>query len=181
MNLMAVYEGVLHGISGGNVISSVGTRITAIQHRNRTTVRHSGVDWQAGFTHREFVDIGDTRIKNLMLMPYYDELLQEAIGSEVALSMIGPPPSSDKRHTVVAMRTPKGGLNRPSRTQLVRGSMKFVFRYSIAGLVIGGILAFIGARIAGDPGALLGAAFVILWEVSLFRSLRKTFRAAAAL
>ena len=41
---------------------------------------------------RHFADIGGTRIRNAILAPYYDELLQEAVGQEVGLSITGPAP-----------------------------------------------------------------------------------------
>jgi hypothetical protein len=115
---MAVYEGVLKKISGGDVISSQGRGGYYVERFGVTRYRKGIVDDQAGWTRHHFVDIGETRIRSVMLMPYHEALLQEAVGEEVALSMTGPEPSSGKRHTVVAIRTPKGGVNRPSGKQL---------------------------------------------------------------
>ena len=178
---MAVYEGVLTTISGGEVISSEGTGGYWTHHGWNSKYRKTGVDQQAGSTRREFVDIGGTRIKSVILTPYYDQLLQEAVGEEIAVSMIGPAPSSSKRHTVVAMRTPKGGLNRPSQTELFRASTGLLFRHGVAMVVIFGILTFISVKILGSVGWLLGAAWVILWTISFSRSIRESYRAAAAL
>jgi hypothetical protein len=115
---MAVYEGVLKKISGGNVISSDDRGGYYVTRFGVTRYRRRIVDDQAGWTQHQFVDVGETRIRNVVLMPYHAALLQEAVGEEVALSMTGPEPSSAKRHTVVAIRTPKGGVNRPTSKQL---------------------------------------------------------------
>jgi hypothetical protein len=139
---VAVYEGVLHKVSEGEVISSQGTggyytnRVGIIRHHK------TGVDDQAGWTRYHFVDIGETRIRNVMLMPYQNALLREAIGEEIALSMTGPEPSSAKRHTVLAIRTPKGGVNRPSEKQLWAAAILNTLRTWLAA-VIGAVVLFV--------------------------------------
>jgi hypothetical protein len=125
---MAVYEGVLRKISDGEVISSQDRGGYYVERFGVIRYRRGVVDDQAGWMRRHFVDIGETRIRNVVLMPYYDALLQEAVGEEVALSVTGPEPSSAKRHTVVAIRTPKGGVNRPSARQLWTGAIVSTLR-----------------------------------------------------
>jgi hypothetical protein len=183
---MAVYEGVLQKISGGNVISSEG-RGGYFTHNMGITRHHKvGVDSQAGFTRRLFVDIGETRIKNVMLAPYFDELLQEAVGEEVALSMTGPEPSSGKRHTVVAIRTPKGGVNRPSRKLLLIGSIVLVIKGWIAAPILFAILVLLAIVAGSIYGPLLWVGLVVaiaagIWlMVSPFVQATRTFRAARA-
>jgi hypothetical protein len=160
---MAVYEGVLGKLAGGNVVSSEGRggyyveRFGVIRHRKGV------VDDQAGWTRRQFVDIGETRIRNVMLMPYQDALLQEAVGEVVALSMTGPEPSSAKRHTVLAIRTPKGGVSRPSGKQLWVGAIFNTLRTWLGAVFLTAILSFVLLIVAG-----LIAAFIFDSSVPVF-------------
>ena len=113
--LVAVYRGMLDEISEGKVISSQGTGFSARWGLGgRIIVRETGVDTQAGWTSREFVDVGGQRIRNVMLAPRHDQLLKEAVGQEVAMSMTGPSPSSPK--ATHDNRDPHGeGRSRPAR------------------------------------------------------------------
>ena len=38
---------------------------------------------------KEFIEIGDTHLRNVKLTAYHDELLQDAIGQTVSLSVAG--------------------------------------------------------------------------------------------
>src|SRR4029079_17177870 len=110
--LCVVYEGILYKVSQGSVLPTGPTRTTVYEGPfGNLKVRHSGRVRQAGYTRREFVQIGDARITNVMLIPYYDALLMEAIGKPVALSIdntgwFG----KQARSTVIAMRTPDAGI-----------------------------------------------------------------------
>jgi hypothetical protein len=187
-DLMAVYEGVLQKISGGKVISSEGRGGYWTHNMGITRYHKTGVDAQAGWTRREFVDIGDTRIRNVMLMPYYDELLQEAVGQEVALSVTGPPENKAGRNTVVAIRTPEGGVVRPSGKQLLIASIREVLLWWFAAPFVTAILvfaSFLVAKITYGPivwvGLVVAVAVGIGWMVWPFVRVRRMFRAAAAL
>jgi hypothetical protein len=171
---MAVYEGVLGKLAGGNVVSSEGRggyyveRFGVIRHRKGV------VDDQAGWTRRQFVDIGETRIRNVMLMPYQDALLQEAVGEVVALSMTGPEPSSAKRHTVLAIRTPKGGVSRPSGKQLWVGAIFNTLRTWLGAVfltvvlsVVLGVVAAVVANIFDLNLHTLGVMLVVALAVAL--------------
>src|SRR5262245_20972545 len=98
---MTVYKGVLHEISEGEKISTEGTGGYYTHRMGITRWHKTGVDRQAGFIRREILHVGDTRIRNVMLMPYFDTLLREAMGKEVALSVDGGPPEEFSRHTVL--------------------------------------------------------------------------------
>jgi hypothetical protein len=185
---VAVYEGVLVKVSGGDVISSQGSGGYYTHRVGISRFHKTGVDQQAGYMRRQFVDIGDTRIRNVILRRYYDELLQEAVGQEVALSITGPSPSSEGRHTVVAMRTPKGGVVRPSRKQLFAGSIVLVFQFWIAAvfmaLILAAIALFVGAFTSVTVfwiGLAVAVAFGIGWMILPFYLAWRTFKAASAL
>jgi hypothetical protein len=185
---MAVYRGVLEEISEGRVISSQGTGFSARWgFGGRIIVRETGVDAQAGWTSREFVDVGGQRIRNVMLTPRHDQLLKEAVGQEVALSMTGPNPSSPKRHTTIAIRTATEGLVRPAFARMIAGSGAIIIR----GLIIAPfafLFLFVVAWVAGsiiDPlwwvglaVAVAGSAWLLL---SPFVISARTFRAWSAL
>jgi hypothetical protein len=157
---MAVYRGVLDEISEGKVISSQGTGLSARWGLGgRIIARETGVDAQAGFTSREFVDVGGQRIRNVMLAPLHDQLLREAVGQEVALSMTGPGPSSPRRHTVIAIRTAREGLVRPGFVRMFAGSGAKIVR----GLIIAPFAFLILFAVAWVAGSIIDA----LWWVGL--------------
>jgi hypothetical protein len=183
---MAVYEGVLHEISGGNVISSEGTGGYYTPRWGITRYKKTGVDQQAGWVQRQFLDIGETRITNVVLTPQYDALVQEAVGQEVALSMTGAAASKGGRKTLVAMRTSKG-ITRPSRKLLLAGSTWLVLKHVVLApvlVIIGFLFAFLASIISGSVGmAVLAAAIPVLiwWLMMPFVYAVRTFRAAGAL
>jgi hypothetical protein len=112
---MAVYEGVLHKISGGP------TR-------------------PGRWTRREFIDIGEQRIKYLELSSYHDELLQDSLGQEIALSVIGSG-RREKVKRVIAMRT-KRGVDRCSRRVLVGAFIGNCFAYLFLSVFVGLVVFF---------------------------------------
>jgi hypothetical protein len=183
---VAVYRGVLEQISDGEVISSEGTGGYWTRNMGITRYHKTGVDSQSGWTSRQFVDIGGQRIRNVM-SPFHDQLLQEALGEEVALSMTGPDPSSPKRHTVVAIRTLRAGLNRPGVTKMIAGSTFLILRGLIAAPVLVLVLLFIAwlAHFIYDPLWFVGLALAVagaLWLVfGPVVSIVNAFRARAAL
>jgi hypothetical protein len=185
---MAVYEGVLETLFEGEVISAEGTG-GYFTHRVGITRWHkTGVDTQAGMVRRQFVDIGGTRIRNLILTRYHDDLLEEAVGEEVALSVIGPAaPDDPGRHTVVAVRTPRAGVQRPSGKRLLAGSIWLVLKHWVTGPIFFLIMlipTWIASVIWGPLGwvVLLGAIGLPLWWMIIpFPHIRRVVRAAGAL
>jgi hypothetical protein len=83
---MAIYEGVLEKMSGG--------------------VNNTGGRW----TVREFIEIGDTHLRNVALTNYTDELLKEAVGQQVSVSIAGGRGRGSGRKSVFALRTPRRGI-----------------------------------------------------------------------
>lgn len=176
---MAVYEGLLQKISGGRVISSEGTGGYYTDNVGIARFHATGVDRHAGWTQRQFVDIGDIRIKNVMLRPLHDELLLEAVGQQVAVSLIGPKPSGGGRHTVLAVRTPRAGVDRPSTGMLLIATVVAVFRFWFVAVVVGAILAVVGQALWTTP--LVGLAFGLIWALWPFVLAKRMFGAAFAL
>ena len=185
---MAVYEGVLENLSEGEVISSEGTGGYFTHRVGITRWHRTGVDPQAGMVQRQFVDIGGTRIRNVVLYRYHDDLLEEAVGEEVAVSVIGPAaPDNPGRHTVVAVRTPRAGVQRPSGKRLLAESIWLVLKHWITAPILFLIL-LIPAWIASVIWwplwwvALLGAVALSLWWMFVpFPHIRRMVRAAGAL
>jgi hypothetical protein len=191
----AVYEGVLHGMSGGRTIEGTGGGVdttivvTEWSAHARTRVRKPRDTYrQEGWTRREFVDVGETRIRNLAIFPYDDELLQEAVGQQVAISVLGPKPSSPKRHALVALRTPRAGVERLSRKLLFAGSVWKMLKY----LIVAPFLAFALLIPVSIVGAVFSetAAYALLPVVALLvlaylaiglHNVRVVFKASAAL
>lgn len=189
-----VYEGVLRGLSGGNVIQGTGGGVDAIvtvddwstnvRFRER---RPRDIYRQEGWRRREFVDVGDTRIRNLSIFPYDDELLREAVGQEVALSVLGPEASSSRRHTLVALRTPRAGVERVGRKLLFAAAVVKMLKYlfvapflTLALLIPVGIVGLFSETAAY---ALLPvvALLVLGFFVVGILNIREVFRASAAL
>jgi hypothetical protein len=108
---MAVYEGVLQKFSGGSSLSGRWTR-------------------------REFIDIGDQRVKFVAFSSYHDELLQESLGKEIAISTYGSGRRRKAVKRVVAMRTEQG---------LDRCSVGFLLANFLGGWVAAWMLAVIVA------------------------------------
>ena len=191
---MTVYKGVLHEVSEGDVISSEGTGGYYTHNVGITRWHKTGVDPQKGFVRREIVRIGDTRIRNVMLMPLYDVLLREAIGKEVALSIDGGPPDDFKRHTVIAMRTPDAGVRRPPVWAMIFSSFMLVFRFWLTAIVGGFIVTLFTwlvlgrliGKLIGDSelGALigfgLGIPFILFFLLKPFQIIYKTFKLRSA-
>jgi hypothetical protein len=183
---MAVYEGILQEVSDGEVLSSEGTGGYWTHRWGITRYHRTGVDRQAGWVQRNLVDIGDTRITNVVLTPHDDALLKEAVGQEVALSMTGPGASSGGRKTLVAIRTPRG-ITRPSRKLLLLGSAWLVLKHVLLApvlMIIAFLFAFLASIISGWLGiaVLVAAVPVLLWWLTMpFVYAVRTFRAAGAL
>jgi hypothetical protein len=182
-----VYEGLLKTVSGGNVVTSPDSGYWT-HNMGISRFHQTNRDIQSGYTRREFVDIGDTRLKGVLLSPLYDALLLEAIGKEIAVSVVGP---TRGRTTVVALRTPDGGLNKPPLARLLLGMVKGLITTVIAAVLVaalmtlvGGIVVSIltgsydvGARWAPWIGVGLGA-WIVFGEVRRFA---RGLRARAAL
>ena len=142
---------------------------------------------QKGFILRENVDIGETRIRNVSIVPPWDQLLREAIGQEVALSVVGPEPGSFTRHTVLALRSAREGVVRPSKPILIYGTLRTFIKYwLLAPLAF--VLLLIPAFIVGKifaPLGYLGFAVAIIgllyYIVVPFLMVRRTLAATAAL
>lgn len=184
-----IYEGTLRSISGGSEIQGV-TRSYWTHNMGITREHRVGGDVQHGYIRREFVDIGDTRIIGLVLTPLYDELLQEAVGKQIALSCIGP---EKGRVTVVAMQTPDGGLTKPPLGRLGFAAMRMLLRKLVGAVILGVVVAFIGLvavafTTEGDdttiamivPVSLFGGT-ILLVEGLAIRRIARSFAAASAL
>jgi hypothetical protein len=131
---MPVYEGVLEQLSGG------------VNHLNNNYVR------------REYIDIGGKHLRNIALTSYHDELLQDALGQEVALSIAGTRGGAGKK-SVIALRTPKRGVSKACNFP----SLFFTLLVSTVLWWIGGvIMAFIAWAIVATVLDLKGNANVVL-------------------
>ena len=75
-----------------------------------------------GYIRHPSARIGNATVLNLILPWDYDELLMQAVGQEVALSISGQPKGS-QRHIVMAMRTPEAGLVRKSASKTFLSSI----------------------------------------------------------
>lgn len=161
---MTVYTGILQNLSGGSTISSQG-RVTSSAFSGR--VYEAGRDPHAGMVKREFVDIGDQRIKNVILFPYHDAALQESLGQEVTLSVAGPRAGSMGRKRVLAIRTSRG-VDRPGLPRVVIAAVVNLVQVLLFTLIVGGILGGIAWGIFGKTGlvvALIAALAFITWRV----------------
>jgi hypothetical protein len=103
---MALYEGVLEGFSDGQIISSE-PRYTKVDTWTGRVVAGPRPVY-ADHTRRAYIDVSGQRIRNVILTPYQDALLQESLGQLVALSMVGPRAQRPGSKRVIAMRTPRG-------------------------------------------------------------------------
>jgi ABC-type multidrug transport system fused ATPase/permease subunit len=122
---VAVYEGVLRQISAGFV--------------------HEGRREKSGRSTREFVEIGAEHLRNVRLENYQDSLLQQAIGEDVAVSVVGRQrPSGDKPKSVMAVQTPGRGVVRINGASLFGELIWKTLKSWIIALIIGGIVLAIG-------------------------------------
>ena len=81
---MAVYEGVLQKISSG--------------------------EFHGRWSVREFIDIGEKHIRNVALTEYHAQLLGDAMGQQVAVSVVGARGMRPGKKAVMAIRTPARGV-----------------------------------------------------------------------
>jgi hypothetical protein len=157
-----VYKGTLHQISSGKEIKGD----IVIVHRpwySKVVTRHVRYD---GWIQRSFIRIGDTDIRNALVRPEWDDYLAEAVGQEVEMSVGGPEKSTEGRHPVAALRTPRAGLLRPTTAYLNGAVVGAVFRSALASVLYGLIAILIcwlifgriiGAAIGSmDTGAVIG-------------------------
>src|SRR4051794_16738302 len=100
-----VYQGILKELSGGSVVETDSGYVTVRMNVARYHKHKSDFE---GWTRREYIVLDDTKIRNVMLQPLLDQLLQEAMGQEVAVSVNGDAAAGElmKKHVVVAIRTP---------------------------------------------------------------------------
>jgi hypothetical protein len=147
---MALYHGVLKQLSGG----LVGTG-------------------RSDFTRREFIDIGDTHLRNVRLRSYHDELLRDAVGEVVTISAVGLRPSRGTLKTVIAIRTPGRGVVRQgliSTVFVAFGTVIVLWFAAIGWLLIGGLLGLM-VSIVNDWAAFaifgVAAACALIWVVVL--------------
>ena len=98
---MARYTGVLTKVSGGTFVIRGG--------------------YGSGMVGREFIEVGDTHLRNVKLTAYHDELLQDAIGETVSLSIAGSMwgKGGPGTKTVVGIRTPRAGKKRVNAPTLI--------------------------------------------------------------
>lgn len=89
---MTIFKGVLHHMAGG---AEYGKGLK--------------------FVGREFINIGDQRIKGVAIKPYHDELLLSLLGEEITLSGIG----GKNRFNVIAVKTPDGEVHKDSLIGLI--------------------------------------------------------------
>lgn len=133
---MAIYTGVLEKMSGGDTITS----------NPRWRLAWGGWwqqgprDVQEGWARRQFIDVGDHHLRNVALTQYHDEVLSEAVGEEVVIGAHGGRMGTS-RTTVVGIRTPKRGLDKPSIVKLVVGTVVNIFAMLLAAAVL--ILAIV--------------------------------------
>jgi len=159
---MPVYQGVLKTISGG-----VGNT-------------------EGRWTVREFIDIGDTHLRNVYLTDYHDEVLKSAMGEEVAISIGGTRKLRQKK-LVVAIRTPQHGVDRPTRRFLFGISAFLVLKHLILSPFVAAILLGVAAvaQFIADPLGIaalgLGILALVWWLVIPWVAAFRLFRAAGAL
>ena len=159
---MPVTQGILNSMMGGTVISGVGTgAVVTTDGMGIGHVRQTGVDIQKGWHQWQLVDIGGTRLKNVIVTPLHDELLHEAQGQNVAISWHGAGLTSGGRHTVVAIRTPKAGVDRPGRGTILFVSLVWIVRFWLVAGIFGALLAVGGQLLFKMP--LIGIVFALAW------------------
>jgi hypothetical protein len=185
---MAVYEGVLETMSQGEVLSSGGTGGYATDRGvNIARFHTTGVDPQNGWIQRQFVDIGGTRLKNVVVQPYQNALLEEAVGQHIALSVLGPPADSGGRHVVVAIRTARAGVDRPSRNVLLGSSSWLVVKHCVTApflfliLLLGSWLVSQVWSPLMEVGAWMAFGATVWWMVVPFFRIANVVKAASAL
>jgi hypothetical protein len=117
-DVMARYTGVLRKVSGG------------------TSVIRGG--YGSGMVGREFIDIGDTHLRNVKLTAYHDELLLDAVGETVSLSVAGSMwgRGGPGTKTVVGIRTPRAGKKRVNALTLILAVITTILVLALSSLVI---------------------------------------------
>ncbi len=165
--LMALYEGVLHKMSGG----------------------FGGTDPAASarFTRREYIEIGGRHIRNVQLRSYHDELLRDAMGEVVALSVVGPAARRGGVKTVVAIRTARMGVVRPNPFSLLLLALAAMVMFWLVavGLLLLGLFVGLVLTLFNDTVAFVvwsvAVAAAIIWVLLPFYYGVRLFRAWSAI
>jgi hypothetical protein len=190
-----VYEGVLREVGEGTTIVGTGggKQTTIILGPYGGTIRERDIppsDYmdQIGWIQRSYMDVGDTRIRNVVVLPVHDEMLREAVGQEVALSILGPGPESHKRNSVIATRTPRVGVFRPPRKVILWNSIKQTLKYWLVSPILAFIIVMVGAALGKfvyEPLFYLGLAAAavafVTWILLPIFGAARVFKAAGAL
>lgn len=152
---MPVYEGVLKRISGGTYLGS-------------------GESAAESFTRREFIEIGDKRLKSVVVQNYHDELLLGVIGQPVALSVT----KNRGRYHVMAIRLPDGSVEKLDGRALFGLLVEGIFRVGLAAVVFGVGLFF---SLLDEIVFWAVLAVALLFVVSYLRTQRQFSAARGAL
>ena len=152
---MAVYEGVLQKISSG--------------------------EFHGRWSVREFIDIGEKHIRNVALTEYHAQLLADAIGQEVAVSVVGSRGMRPGKKAVMAIRTPaRGVVKASSSTSFFVSALFQTITAWIAGIIavffVWGFSELLGA---GDSNAVRALSLVVT-AFFIFQPLVSVVRMAVA-
>jgi uncharacterized protein UPF0547 len=135
---MTVYDGVLENLSGG-----------------RLELKDDGLHT------RTFVEIGGKHLRKVTLWNYHDELLVDALGEVVALSLPWRARSRGRaRKMVVAIRTPKSGVVKLDLPVLLAGLVKTTFVCWFLAFIVGGIVLGVGVLTSFTPLVVIGVALI---------------------
>jgi hypothetical protein len=120
-----------------------------------------------GLTRRDFVEIGDQHLKNVVLSHYHAALLVDAIGQEVQISALTPFGLS-RFHRVIAVRRPDGHVEKPGLFKLAFTIVFTTLAWWFLAVIVGGILLFMGTAMNLTPLVLVAAGvflFLVVWPI----------------
>ena len=154
--IVSVYKGVLEEIGPGKDIpKGTGvwtTRITYGGYGSAVTKERKNP--LGGWTRRDFIDVGGTKISQVLLAPEFESLLNSAVGQEVEIGVS----KNGKGYKVEAIRTPRDGVVKPSLL-----SMLFVYFVVLLKMVVVLVVAaLIGLVASAIVVAIVGDQTIVL-------------------
>ena len=175
---MPVYEGILSKVSSGQVITSAPRTVrTTVSPFGIARSKGEGYARQAGFTRREFIQVGDARITQVMLHAVL-RLAPRGSGRQVRRGQH----RQDRPQEHRDCDADAGRRTGQARTREADpDGIWLVLRTWFVAVIFGAILTLILAAFLGNAGIAIGVLLTLAFALWPFLHFWRTFRARTAL
>jgi hypothetical protein len=173
-----VVEGLVKYTSDPRTISGEPARVVFTKGLGGTVQMHQqGRDVQRGMIRRDVLEIGDTRLTNVILQRKPNAILEEAIFRNEPVGMVLSKPNKAKRQQVIAIKSPRDYFKQRFDAMVLAFLISMAIMTLAAcvfSLVVGGILAAVVSVPLGVIAAIVLFAYFLVPTFRIFtRALRE--------